>query len=253
MYKVDLNSDLGESFGRYTIGNDDKIIPLISSANIACGFHASDPVVMTTAIEQTKEAGIQIGAHPGFPDLMGFGRRNMVVTPEEAKAYLKYQLGALSAFTKSQGVKIQHVKPHGAFYNMAAVDEKLARAMCEAVYEVDKAIIFMGLAGSQMIKAAEEVGLQAASEVFADRAYNDDGTLVSRKLPGAVIKDKDLAIKRVVRMVKEGKVESINGNDISIKADSICVHGDNPKALEFVKNIRETLVAEGVEIKNLFR
>ena len=184
---------------------------------------------------------------------MSFVRRTVVVTPEEAKAYLKYQLGALSAFTKSQGVKIQHVKPHGAFYNMAAVDEKLARAMCEAVYEVDKDIIFMGLAGSQMIKAAEEVGLQAASEVFADRAYNDDGTLVSRKLPGAVIKDKDLAIKRVVRMVKEGKVESINGNDISIKADSICVHGDNPKALEFVKNIRETLVAEGVEIKNLFR
>ena len=176
----------------------------------------------------------------------------MVVTPEEAKAYVKYQLGALSAFAKSQGVKIQHVKPHGALYNMAAVDEKLAKAMCEAVYEVDPEIIFMGLAGSKMIEAAEAVGLRAASEVFADRAYNDDGTLVSRKLPGAVIKDKELAIKRVVRMVKEGKVESINGKDIDIKADSICVHGDNPKALEFVKNIRETLIAEGVEIKNLF-
>ena len=251
MYRIDLNSDLGESFGRYTLGLDDKIIPLITSANVACGYHASDPAVMDKTIRAAKEAGIRVGAHPGFPDLMGFGRRNMVVTPDEAKAYIKYQLGALSAFAGSQGVKIQHVKPHGALYNMAAVDEKLARAMCEAVYEVDKDIIFMGLAGSKMIEAAESVGLRAASEVFADRAYNDDGTLVSRKLPGAVIKDKDLAIKRVVRMVKEGKVESINGNDIAIKADSICVHGDNPKALEFVKNIRETLIAEGVEIKSL--
>ena len=146
-----------------------------------------------------------------------------------------------------------HAKQHGALYNMAAVDEKLAIAMCEAVYEVDKDIIFMGLAGSKMITAAEEIGLKAASEVFADRAYNDDGTLVSRKLPGAVIKDKELAIKRVVRMVKEGKVESINGKDIDIKADSICVHGDNPKALEFVKNIRETLEKEGVTISSLMR
>ena len=192
-----------------------------------------------------------VGAHPGFPDLVGFGRRNMAVTPEEAKAYVKYQLGALMAFTQSRGIRLQHVKPHGAMYNMAAVDEKLALAMCEAVYEVDKDIIFMGLAGSKMITAAEKIGLRAASEVFADRAYNDDGTLVSRKLPGAVIKDKDLAISRVIRMVKEGKVESINGKDIAIKADSICVHGDNPKALEFVKNIRQALEKEQIEIKCL--
>ena len=175
MFYVDLNSDLGESFGNYTIGMDEEILQYVSSANVACGWHAGDPMVMDKTIALAKKYGTAVGAHPGFPDLMGFGRRNMVVTPEEAKAYLKYQLGALSAFTKSQGVKIQHVKPHGAFYNMAAVDEKLARAMCEAVYEVDKDIIFMGLAGSKMIKAAEEVGLQAASEVFADRAYNDDG------------------------------------------------------------------------------
>ena len=155
------------------------------------------------------------------------------------------------AFTQSRGIRLQHVKPHGAMYNMAAVDEKLALAMCEAVYEVDKDIIFMGLAGSKMITAAEKIGLRAASEVFADRAYNDDGTLVSRKLPGAVIKDKDLAISRVIRMVKEGKVESINGKDIAIKADSICVHGDNPKALEFVKNIRQALEKEQIEIKCL--
>lgn len=155
------------------------------------------------------------------------------------------------AFAGSKGMKIQHVKPHGAMYNMAAVDEKLAAAMCEAVYEVDPEIIFMGLAGSKMISAAEKTGLRTASEVFADRAYNDDGTLVSRKLPGAMIKDRDLAISRVVRMVKEGLVTSVNGNDIAIRADSVCVHGDNPKALEFVRDIRETLLREGVEIKSL--
>ena len=253
MYFVDLNSDLGESFGNYTIGMDEEILKFVSSANVACGWHAGDPMVMEKTVALAKEFGTAVGAHPGFPDLMGFGRRNMAVTPEEAKTYVKYQLGALQAFAKAHGVKIQHVKPHGALYNMAAVDEKLAKAMCEAVYEVDKDIIFMGLAGSKMITAAEETGLKAASEVFADRAYNDDGTLVSRKLPGAVIKDKDLAIQRVVRMVKEGKVESINGKDIDIKADSICVHGDNPKALEFVKNIRETLEKEGVTISNLMR
>lgn len=253
MYFVDLNSDLGESFGNYTIGMDEEILKFVSSANVACGWHAGDPMVMEKTVALAKEFGTAVGAHPGFPDLMGFGRRNMAVTPEEAKAYVKYQLGALQAFAKAHGVKIQHVKPHGALYNMAAVDEKLAKAMCEVVYEVDKDIIFMGLAGSKMITAAEETGLKAASEVFADRAYNDDGTLVSRKLPGAVIKDKDLAIQRVVRMVKEGKVESINGKDIDIKADSICVHGDNPKALEFVKNIRETLEKEGVTISNLMR
>lgn len=251
MYYVDLNSDLGESFGNYKLGMDEEILQYVSSANVACGWHAGDALVMESTVALAKQFGTAVGAHPGFPDLMGFGRRNMAVTPEEAKVYVKYQLGALQAFAKSAGIPIQHVKPHGALYNMAAVDEKLARAMAEAVYEVDKNIIFMGLAGSKMITAAEEIGLRAASEVFADRAYNDDGTLVSRKLPGAVIKDKDLAIKRVVRMVKEGKVESINGKDIDIKADSICVHGDNPKALEFVKNIRETLLAEGVEIKNL--
>lgn len=251
MNYVDLNSDLGESFGAYTLGMDEEILKYVSSANVACGWHAGDAVVMEATVALAKQYGTAVGAHPGFPDLMGFGRRNMVVTPEEAKAYVKYQLGALLAFTKAQGMKLQHVKPHGALYNMAAVDEKLSKAMCEAVYEVDRDIIFMGLAGSKMISAAEEIGLKTASEVFADRAYNEDGTLVSRKLPGSMIKDKDLAIKRVVRMVKEGKVETINGTDITIKADSICVHGDNPKALEFVKNIRETLVAEGVEIKNL--
>ena len=251
MYSVDLNSDLGESFGNYTLGMDEEILKYVSSANVACGWHAGDAMVMEKTVALAKANGVAVGAHPGFPDLVGFGRRNMVVTAEEAKAYTKYQLGALLAFTQSNGLKIQHVKPHGAFYNMAAVDEKLAVAICEGIYEVDKTIILMGLAGSKMITAAEKLGLKAASEVFADRAYNDDGTLVSRKLPGAVIKDKDLAISRTVRMVKEGMVTSINGTDIKIQADSVCVHGDNPKALEFVRNIREALEQEGIAIKNL--
>lgn len=251
MYYVDLNSDLGESFGNYSLGMDGEILKYVSSANVACGWHAGDAMVMAKTVALAKENGVAVGAHPGFPDLMGFGRRNMAVTPEEAKAYIKYQLGALMAFTVSCGMKIQHLKAHGALYNMAAVDEKLAIAICEGVYEVDKNIILMGLAGSKMITAAEKVGLRAASEVFADRAYNEDGTLVSRKLEGSMIKDKDLAISRTVRMIKEGKVTAITGKDIDIKADSVCVHGDNPKALEFVKNIRATLEQEGITIINL--
>lgn len=251
MYKVDLNSDLGESFGAYTIGMDAEILKYVSSANVACGWHAGDAVVMEQTVADAAKAGTAVGAHPGFPDLMGFGRRNMVVTPAEAKAYIKYQLGALMAFTKAKGIQMQHVKPHGALYNMAAVDEALAEAICQGVYEVDPNIILLGLANSKMISAAEKIGLRAASEVFADRAYNDDGTLVSRKLPGSVIHDKEIAIARTVQMVTQGTVETATGKIINIKADSICVHGDNPSALEFVKNIRETLEKNGVTICNL--
>ena len=251
MYKVDLNSDLGESFGAYTIGMDAEILKYVSSANVACGWHAGDAVVMEQTVADAAKAGTAVGAHPGFPDLMGFGRRNMVVTPAEAKAYIKYQLGALMAFTKAKGIQMQHVKPHGALYNMAAVDEALAEAICQGIYEVDPTIILLGLANSKMISAAEKIGLRAASEVFADRAYNDDGTLVSRKLPGAVIHDKEIAIARTVQMVTQGTVETVTGKIINIKADSICVHGDNPSALEFVKNIRATLEKNGVTICNL--
>ena len=249
MYQVDLNSDLGESFGRYTIGNDEKIIPLITSANVACGYHASDPVVMTQTIQRAKEAGIGIGAHPGLPDLMGFGRRSMAISNEEAKAYTLYQISALGGMCKAAGVKLQHVKPHGALYNMAAKDYDLSKAICEAIYEYDKDLIVMGLSGSEMIKAAHDCGLKAASEVFADRAYEEDGTLVNRRKPGAMIEDE--AIKRVIRMVKEGKVTSITGKDIDIKADSICVHGDGEKALLFVEKIRKALAEEEIEIRHL--
>lgn len=251
MYKVDLNSDIGESFGAYKLGLDEEVVKFVSSVNIACGWHAGDPLVMEKTVGYAVDQRVAIGAHPGFPDLLGFGRRNMVVTPAEAKAYIKYQVGALWAFTESKGVNLQHVKPHGALYNMAANDKNLARAIAEAIFEVDKELILVGLANSELIKAGEEVGLKVANEVFADRAYNPDGTLVSRKLEGAVIHDADLAISRVVRMVKEGKVEAITGEDVEIRADSICVHGDNPEAVGFVDIIRKTLEGQGVQVLSM--
>lgn len=249
--KIDVNSDLGESFGVYKIGMDEEVLKYISSANVACGWHAGDSMVMAKTVALAKKNGVAVGAHPGYPDLVGFGRRTLNVTPEEVKTYVKYQVGALLAFTKGEGIAMQHVKPHGAMYNMAAKDYKLALAIAEGIKEVDENLVLMGLANSEMIKAGKAVGLKVANEVFADRAYNDDGTLVSRALPGAVIHDKDVAIKRVVRMAKEGKVESITGNDVDITVDSICIHGDNPEALEFAKNIKEALINEGIEISSL--
>ena len=251
MVKIDLNCDLGESFGAYTIGMDDKVIPLISSCNIACGYHASDPLVMQKTVAMAAGAGIGIGAHPGYPDLMGFGRRNMTVSPAEAAAYVTYQLGALYAFAKAAGVPLQHVKPHGALYNMAGKDYKLALAIAKAVQAFDPSLILMGLAGSESVRAAQDIGLPVAREVFADRAYMPDGSLVPRSREGAVIHDEKVAISRVVRMVKEHKVTAIDGTDIEIVPDSICVHGDNEKALTFVTQIRSALAAEGAEIAPL--
>lgn len=248
MFKVDLNADLGESFGAYTIGMDSEVLQYITSANIACGFHAGDPVVMQKTVELAKKCGTAPGAHPGYPDLMGFGRRNLKISPAEAKAYIKYQVGALLAFTKAAGVKLQHVKPHGAFYNMAAVDDKLAIAICEGIAEVDDSLIMLGLAGSAHIRAAKQVGLKAASEIFADRGYMEDGTLVPRSQPGAMVHNRDVAISRTVKMVCEGCVETITGKVIDIQADSICVHGDNPDAIGFVKDIRDALEQSGVTV-----
>ncbi len=251
MYQIDLNCDLGESFGNYKIGMDEEVIPLISSANVACGYHASDPIVMQKTIAMTKKFGTAVGAHPGFPDLMGFGRRNLSVSPAEAKAYTLYQLGALDAFCRTQGVKMQHVKPHGALYNMAAKDYELARGICEAIYEFDKDLIVLALSGGQLIRAGQDIGLRTALEFFSDRAYEEDGTLVNRRKEGAVITDENEALARVVRMIKENKLTAITGKDISIKADSVCVHGDGVKALEFVEKIREKLTDEQIAIKPL--
>lgn len=251
MKKVDMNSDLGESFGAYKIGCDSEVIPLISSANVACGWHAGDSTVMAKTVRLAADANVAVGAHPGFPDLVGFGRRNMAVSADDMKTYIMYQVGALSAFCRAEGIKMQHVKPHGAMYNMAAKDEKLADAICEGIARVDGSLILMGLSGSVMAKSAEKFGLRFASEVFADRAYEEDGSLVARSKPGAVITDENEAVGRVVEMVSEGTVTAVTGKKINISAQSICVHGDNAHALEFVKKIRKTLSENGIEITPL--
>jgi len=248
---VDLNSDLGESFGAYKIGMDEEVIKLVSSANVACGFHASDPVVMQKTVANAVKSGIGIGAHPGYYDLMGFGRRNMVISPKEAYAYVTYQLGALNAFCVQQGVKIQHVKPHGALYNMAGKDYELAKGICQAVYDFDPEIILLGLSGSQMINAGRDIGLKCANEFFADRAYEDDGSLRARTKEGSMVTDENIAIERIVKVLKTGYVTTYSGNELELKIDSICVHGDNEHALAFVKIIRERLTAEGIEIAPL--
>ncbi|MDY4105761.1 MAG: 5-oxoprolinase subunit PxpA [Oscillospiraceae bacterium] len=246
--KIDLNCDLGESFGAYKLGLDDQVLPYISSANVACGFHASDPVVMDKTVALAKDAGVAVGAHPGYPDLQGFGRRNMTIPPREVKAMVMYQIGALQAFCTAHGLKLQHVKPHGALYNMAGKDEALAMAVCEAIQAVDDSLILLGLSGSKMLEAADKIGLRSAREVFADRAYEEDGSLVARTKPGAMITDEDEAVERVIRMIREGRVTAVTGKDIPIRADSVCVHGDSPKALAFVQKIRAALTAEQIQI-----
>ncbi|MGL5312630.1 MAG: LamB/YcsF family protein [Peptostreptococcaceae bacterium] len=248
MYKVDINCDCGESYGRYKLGLDEEVIKFITSANIACGFHAADPTVIEKTVKLAKENNVSIGAHPGFPDLMGFGRRNMDISYEEAKAYIKYQIGAMYAFCKCENIRLSHVKPHGAFYNMAVKSEELAIAICEAIYEFDKEIILLAPYNSEMIKAAKQVGIKYAKEVFADRAYEEDGSLVSRNKDGAMIHDENEAINRIIDMIKNNRVKTITGNYIDIGVDSICVHGDNVKALEFVKKIKEKLIDENISI-----
>ena len=248
MYQIDLNCDLGESFGAYKIGMDEQILPIISSANIACGFHAADPLVMEKTVALAAANGIGIGAHPGFPDLQGFGRREMKLSPAEVRALIVYQIGALSAFVKAVGGKLQHVKSHGALYNMAGKDESLAMAICEGIQVVDEHLIVLGQSGSKMEAAAEKLGLSFAKEVFADRAYEEDGSLVARSKKGAMIEDEEEAVNRVIRMIKEGKVRAVTGKDIAIEADSVCVHGDGEKAVKFVEKIRAALQAEGIEI-----
>lgn len=251
MLKVDLNSDLGESFGSYKMGNDEAILEKVTSANIACGFHAGDPSVMRKTVQLALERNCAIGAHPGLPDLVGFGRRKMDVTPDEVYAMVLYQVGALSAFIKAEGGRLQHVKAHGALYNMAAVNSILAEALVEAVYHFNPDLVLMGLAGSEMIKAAEKRGLRTASEVFADRSYQEDGTLTPRSKPGAMIVDEAQAITQVLQMVKEGTVKTLSGKVIPVQADTVCVHGDGAKALLFTEKIRMALVEANVTIKNL--
>lgn len=251
MKYVDLNSDLGESFGNYTCGRDEDVLLWITSANVACGFHAGDPLVMSRTVEMAIKEQTAVGAHPGFPDLVGFGRRNLDVSFPELKAMVQYQVGALKAFCDANGVPLQHVKPHGAMYNMAAKNETLAAAIAEGIAEVDPKLILLALSGSKMIDAAKRAGIPYASEVFADRAYEEDGSLVSRKKEGAMITDANEAIGRVIEMVKEGTVTAITGKKIEICADSICVHGDSVHAVEFARLLNWSLTAENIQIAPL--
>ncbi len=246
MKYVDINADLGESFGAYTIGMDGAVLTHITSANVACGFHAGDAVVMEKTARMAAEAGVAVGAHPGYPDLVGFGRREMAITPDEACSYVKYQIGALMAFAP-----VRHVKPHGALYNRAAIDLPLAQAICRGIRAVNPKLILLGLSGSAMEKAAETSGLRFAREVFADRGYMPDGTLAPRSMAGAFVRDEGEAIGRVVRMIREGRMRAIDGTDIPIRADSVCVHGDNPQAVTFARSIRAALEAEGIGVRAL--
>lgn len=249
--KIDLNSDVGESFGNYKLGMDEDVIPLISSANIACGFHAGDPAVMRRTISRCKTNHVAPGAHPGLPDLIGFGRRKMDLSPEEIKDYVTYQLGAIQAIAEAQGLRLQHVKPHGALYNMAIENAEIWDVIAKSVAAVDPQLILFVMAGpwrADLETVGAKHGIRIAFEFFGDRAYNPDGSLVSRKLPGAVIQDHQQVAEKVLKMAKEGKVACIDGTEIEIRAETICVHGDNPAALELIRIIRASLLQAQIVI-----
>ena len=244
--RIDFNCDMGESFGAYKMGYDEEVIKYITSANIACGFHAGDPGWIRHTVRLAEEHGVAVGAHPSFPDLQGFGRRNMVVSPEEARDDVVYQIGALSAFTA--GKKLQHVKPHGAMYNMAAGGGDLAKAICQAVLDVDPDMILVVLAGTPWSEVAREMGVRVAREAFADRALNPDGTLVPRSKPGAVIHDLEEVVERSIKMVTTGKATAITGEEIEVHAETFCLHSDTPDASEMAAALRSGLESSGVEI-----
>ena len=248
MPAVDLNCDIGESFGAWTLGADADVLAHVTSANIACGFHAGDPATMRRTVDLAIERGVAIGAHPGLPDLAGFGRRAMEITPQEAYDIVVYQVGALAAFASARGAPLAHVKPHGALYNMAATRAPLAEAIARAVHDVDPALMLFGLAGSALVAAARAAGITPVEEVFADRRYASDGTLLSRKERGAVIDDPAVAVKQAVRMVREGRVTAVDGTEVPVHAGTICIHGDTPGAAEHARALRSALTGAGIEV-----
>jgi len=251
--QIDLNCDMGESYGRWTLGADEEIMPHITSANVACGFHGGDPSVMRATVARARELGVAIGAHPGLPDLIGFGRRAMDVTPDEVYDMVVYQTGALLGFATAAGVELQHVKPHGALYNMAVTRADLSAAIARAVRDVDRGLVLFGLPGSHLLSEAESAGLPTAAEVFADRNYMSDGSLVSRRRPDALVHDTTEAVQRTIRMVREGKVRSVDGNDVSIRADTVCIHGDGAHAAEFARALRDGFRAAGIVVQAVGR
>ena len=249
MKTIDLNCDMGEAFGRYDLGMDKQIIRHITSANIACGWHAGDPLVMDATVKLALENRVGVGAHPGFPDLLGFGRRNMACSPQEIRQYVTYQIGALQAFCAANNARLRHVKPHGALYLTAVDQPDVARAVAEAVAGVDPELIFVTLAGKKgevMSRAGQEMGLAVVCEAFPDRAYTPEGTLQARQEPGAVIEDPVEVTERALRMVLEERVVAVDGSSIPLKVDTLCVHGDTPTAVTLTRDIRNALENEGV-------
>jgi len=246
---IDLNCDMGESYGAWQMGNDAAVLQFVSSANVACGFHGGDPSTMRQTVAAALARGVAVGAHPSLPDLVGFGRRPMQITPQEAYDMVVYQVGALAAVAAAQGARLHHVKAHGALYNMAAKDAALAQAICRAVRDVDGSLVLYGLAGSQLVAAAQELGLRAAHEVFADRSYQDDGSLTPRSQPGAMIEDLDAAVAQVLGMVRDGMVRSVNGHAVPVRADTLCIHGDQPNALVFAQGLRDALRDAGIAVR----
>jgi UPF0271 protein len=249
MSSIDLNADLGESFGRWTLGDDARLMASISSCNVACGYHAGDPEVMRRTVRLAREHGVAIGAHPGLPDLAGFGRRAMSVSPAEVEDIVLYQIGALSAMVRAEGVRLQHVKAHGALYNMAIKDRGLADGIARAVAAFDPALLLFGLPGTELLRAGEAAGLPVAAEGFADRSYEADGSLTPRSQPGAVIDDPAEVVARAVRMAREGVAVSRTGEVVPMRVATICTHGDTPGSDALARRIREGLERAGVEVR----
>lgn len=243
---------MGESFGAWRMGRDAELMDYVSSINIACGFHAGDPTIIAETIKTAIKKGVSVGAHPSYPDLQGFGRREMALSPEEVFDIVLYQIAAVKGICEAYGIKLHHVKPHGALYNRAAKDPALAKAIVKAVKTLDKNLVFYGLAGSHLISEAEKIGLKTASEVFADRTYQPDGTLTPRTEPGALIENAERAVAQVLEMVKDQTVTAVSGEKISIKADTVCIHGDTPQAPEFARTIRERLIKNGIEVSAIW-
>jgi 5-oxoprolinase (ATP-hydrolysing) subunit A len=246
---VDLNCDMGESFGAWRMGADAAVMPSITSANIACGFHAGDPGVMRETVRLAVEAGVAIGAHPGYPDLAGFGRRDMQMTPRELEDMLLYQIAALAGFARASGVELKHVKPHGALYNMAARDRRLSDTIVRAVLSFDSSLVLFGLAGSVMLAAGRDAGLRVAAEGFADRMYEPDGSLTPRSRPGAVLDDPAAVASRAVRMIRDGIVSASDGREVRVHIDTICVHGDTPGAALSARALRTGLIEAGIAVR----
>lgn len=251
--RIDLNSDLGEAFGPWPMGQDALLMPVISSANVACGFHAGDPATMRATIRLARAHGVAVGAHPGLPDLVGFGRREMQIGPQEVEDLVLYQVGALAAVARSEGVRLQHVKAHGALYNMACRDEALAEAIARAVVAFDPTLVLFGLPGSALLQAGLDAGLPVAAEAFADRAYLPDGSLAPRSQPGSVIHDVDTVVDRAVEMIADRSVIATDGSRMQFEADTLCLHGDTPGAAALAVAVRRGLEAAGVTIAALTR